>query len=121
MSDSKTLVDFPTVKPKLTDTGSCFIDVNDEKQIAEILEDSARETKEITETISNEEEPVEGQVLEAQLLELIGESRRLNDLVEDLTTARDMLLERLKEAHQENKELRDMIEGLTRKISSLLP
>lgn len=107
--------------PKLTDTGSCFIDPRNEEQIAAILEDTTRETKEITEEIPTGEYPVADHVLEDQLLELVAEAKRVHELLEEMTSQRNMLFDRFIASQNEIAGLRELIDQLTRKLASKEP
>lgn len=121
----------PTVEvmahTELNQTGSCFIDMRDEHQIAEFLEDVALEPTVIVEserlsrhndqtekiTISKSERDV----LDAQILDFVAESKRLHEELDETRQARDFLVSRLKDSQHEVVGLRQMVDELVRRLS----
>lgn len=121
----------PTVEvmaaQELNQTGSCFIDMRDQAQIAEFLEDAMPEAPVVIESErpsrhTDQTEKVtisksERDVLDAQILDFVAESKRLHEELEEVRQARDFLVSRLKDSQHEIVGLRQMVDELVRRLS----
>lgn len=113
------------LRPKLTDTASCFIDTRDEEQIAELLEDVAEPPVTIESEAPPDGDPTEKiiiskserDVLDSQILDFMAESKRLHEELEETRRERDFLFDKLRDAQKEIMQLREMVDELVRRLA----